>query len=98
MFNLKTSKLYITPKIHKENNPGRPVVDSINSHTSEISRFVDHYHQPVVKEIPLYIKNTNDFVTKINNLTFPKDLMLVNMDVKSLYTSIPNHEGAASVK
>ena len=47
----KTPKFYISPKIHKPNNPGRPVINSIECHTSEISRFVDHYLQPVVKQI-----------------------------------------------
>ena len=32
----------ITPKIHKENDPGRPVINSINGHTSEISWFVNN--------------------------------------------------------
>ena len=32
--NPKTPKFYISPKIHKENNPGRPVINSINFHIS----------------------------------------------------------------
>ena len=36
IINPKTAKFYITPKIHKDNNPGRPVVNSIKCHTSEI--------------------------------------------------------------
>ena len=41
--NPKTPKFYISPKIHKPNNPGRPVINSIECHASEISRFVDHH-------------------------------------------------------
>ena len=41
--NPKTRKFYITPKIHKPNIPGRPVIYSIECHTSEISRFADHH-------------------------------------------------------
>ena len=63
-------KLYITPKIHKPINPGRPEINSIDRHTSEILRFVDHHLQPVVKEIPLYIKDTNHFISKLNNFLF----------------------------
>ena len=96
--NPKTPKFYISPKIHKENNPGRPVINSINCHTSEISRFVDHHLQPLVREIPSYIKDTNDFINKIDNFAVPPNSFLVTMDVKSLYTSIPNNEGIASVK
>ena len=36
--NPKAQKFYITPKIHKPNNPGRPMITSIECHTSEISR------------------------------------------------------------
>ena len=56
--NPKTAMFYISPKIHKGNNPGRPVTKSINCHTTEISRFVDHHLQALVKEIPLYIKDS----------------------------------------
>ena len=76
MFNPKASKFYITPKRLKENNPRTPVINSINCDNSEISCFVDHYPQPIVKEIPSYIINTNDFVTKIKNLTVQKDSLL----------------------
>ena len=50
--NSRPPKFYISPKIHKESNPGRPVINSVNYHTSEISRFVDHHLQPLVREIP----------------------------------------------
>ena len=41
------------------------MINSINCHKSEISRFVD---QPLLGEIPSYIKrDTNDFIRKINN-------------------------------
>ena len=98
IFSLKTPKFYITPKIHKENNPERPVINSINCHIFEISRCVDYSFQPLVEEIPLYIKGTNDFFKKIKNLTALKDLILLIMDITSLRTSIPSHEGIARVK
>ena len=31
--NSRTPIFYMLPKIHKANNPGRPVVSSVNSHT-----------------------------------------------------------------
>ena len=33
----RTPQFYISPKIHKEGNPVRPVVSSINFHTANIS-------------------------------------------------------------
>ena len=65
----KTPKSYISPKIHKPNNPGRPVINSIECHTSEISRFVDYHLQPMAKQIPLYIKDKNHFINKVNNFS-----------------------------
>ena len=35
-----------------------------------------------------YIKNTYDFVDKIRNVSLPKDLVLITLDVESMYTSI----------
>ena len=40
--NSRTPVFYVLPKIHKTNNPGRPVVSSVNSHT-KISAYVDNY-------------------------------------------------------
>ena len=89
---------YISPEIHKRNNPGRPAINSINCYTSEISRFIDHHLQLLMREIPSFIKDTNDFINKIDHFTVPPDSFFVTMDVKSPYTSISNNTGIASVK
>ena len=39
----RTPQFYISPKIHKEGNPGRPVISSINCHTANISKYVDYH-------------------------------------------------------
>ena len=62
----RTPQFYISPKIHKEGNPGRPVVSSINCHTANISKYVDYHLQPIVKQIPSYVKDTSNFINKIN--------------------------------
>ena len=54
--------------------------------------------QPIMKEIPSDVKDTSDFINKINNHNIPKESIFVTLDVKSLYTSIPNPEGIAVVK
>ena len=86
------------PKIHKPNNPGRPVVNSINSPSSNISQFVDFYLQPIVFTLKSYIKNTRDFINKIKRMTeLPAESILVTMNVRSLYTNIPHREGINTV-
>ena len=37
----RTSNLYLLPKIHKKNNPGRPIINSVGSLTETISALVD---------------------------------------------------------
>ena len=50
-------------------------------------------------EILSYIKDTSDFLRKINAVEFvPDNSYLVSLDVKSLYTSNPNVEGIKAVK
>ena len=79
VINPKTPKFFVTPNIRKENHPGkhpkkipgRPVINSIYCHTSEIWHFVEHHLQPFVRGIPSYIRDNNDFVIKIKNLKVP---------------------------
>ena len=99
--NPKTPKFYISPKLHKLNNLRRPVINSIECYISEISRLVDQHLQPGDKTnsfIHERYKNTNHFINKLNNFSDPVNSALVTMDVRSLYTSIPNNEGIAATK
>ena len=41
--NPKTPHFYLETKVHKEGNPGRPVISSINCYISKISEYVDYH-------------------------------------------------------
>ena len=42
--------------------------------------------QPIVKNIPSYIRNTTDFLQKLDKVkNISNDYLLVTLDVKSLY-------------
>ena len=95
----RTPRFYLLPKIHKDSNPGRPVIPSVNCHTSNISSFVDYHIQDFAKSLKSYVKDTTDFINKISNLgELPEESYLVTMDVKALYTNIPNDEGLQALK
>ena len=98
--NPRTPRLYFLPKIHKPDNPGRPIVSSIGCHTQNISQYVDHYLQPINKSLPSYVKDTTNFLTKLDELPeeLPDNTLMVTMDVRSLYTNVPNNEGINAVK
>ena len=53
---------YTSPKIHKEGNFYRPVVNSINSHTSNLTKLVEHYLQTHIKNLSWCVKDTPDFI------------------------------------
>ena len=94
--NLKTSNFYLLPKIHKNIIPPSGV--SANSCPSErISQFVDHFIQPLVKELPSYLRYSSHLINLIHNVRIPKDSILATLDVTSLYTNIPNDEGIEAI-
>ena len=96
--NPKTARFYLLPKVHKDNIPGRPITNAIDSPTSSIAEFVDYQLQPIVQKLKSYIKDTTDFITKLEKIKeLPKGAILVTLDVKSLYTNIPHNEGINAV-
>ena len=70
---IKIPDFHLLPKIHKANNPGRPVISSVNCHASRISEFVDYYLQPEVKKLKSYVKDTTDFIKKIEAIDHVSD-------------------------
>ena len=94
----RTARFYLLPKIHKPNNPGRPIVSGNGSPTERISEFVDSFLKPLVCRIPSFIKDTKDFLHKLDEVKhqIPDSAILVTFDVSSLYTNIPHHEGMSA--
>ena len=92
----RTSKLYFLKKIHKNPMGIRPIVSSCESITEKISQFVDKWLQPYVKSLPSYVKDTTEFINQIERTKLPTHSKLASIDVSSLYTNIPHHEGIQS--
>ena len=87
-------------KIHKTGNPGRPVVSTCSFPTSIVSKFLDEQFQPLVRSLPSYVKDTNHMLTIVKDFQFPigSNPLLFTMDVKSLYTVIPNDDSLRALK
>ena len=97
--NVKPARFYLLPKIHKKNNPGRPVISSTNCHTTRLSKYVDHYIQPLAMKVKSYIRDTTDLINKIKHIKrLPHNAILVTMDVRSLYSNIKHHDGISALK
>ncbi len=89
------------PKIHKRLNsvPGRPVISNSGYFIENISEFLDHNLQPLAKKVYSYIKDTNHFLQKLDEMDgLPQDAILCTVDVVGLYPSIPHDEGLESIR
>ncbi len=99
----RTVNFYFFPKIHKKEVKGRPTISGNGCPTEKISAFVDDHIKGFLKTLPSYIKDTTDFNRKlelfsnVRRTQADNELILVIMDVTSLYTNIPNHEGIVSI-
>lgn len=97
--NCRTPLFYLLPKIHKKNNPGRPIVSACDSPTEKLSMFIDSYLKPLTLKVDSYIKDTTDFLQKLNALgQINKNSLLVTIDVVSLYTNIPHKDEIHAAK
>ena len=95
--NSKIPSFYLLPKIHKPNNPGRPIVNGIGSVTEKISAIVDKHLRKFTPRIPSYVMDTTHFISITKNIHLVPDDLLATVDVRSLYTNIPHTEGIAAI-
>ena len=74
--------------------PGRPIVSGIGTFTEDISSFIDSILQRLTQFIPGCTKDTTEFISKLASVkTISPDVLLVSMDVTSLYSIIPHVDG-----
>ena len=89
------------PKIHKRlhNVPGRPVISNSGFFTENISAFLEYHLKPLSQKVKSFIKDTNDFLKKLNELRdLPDDFILCTIDVVGLYPNIPHKEGMEAIR
>ena len=95
----RTSVISFKPKIHNPNNPDRPIVSAYSCPRELISQYLDQIMSPFVKSLPSYIKDTYHTLKTFRHFNFPgQNKLIFTMDITSLYTFIPNHEGLLALK
>ena len=93
----RTSCIYFLPKIHKPNNPGRPIVSACSCPTELISSYLDKIMAPIVKTLPSYIKDSQHALEIFRDFSFlDQNKLIFTMDITSLYTV--NDEGLRALK
>lgn len=95
---------YHLPKVHKslEDPPGRPIVSGIHGPTENLSKLVDSWLQPLVRQLPSFIQDTTHFLRVVEEWKqsfepLAKEALLVTIDVVGLYTNIPHTEVNTSI-
>ncbi|XP_078377902.1 uncharacterized protein LOC144661069 [Oculina patagonica] len=97
----RTSKFYLLPKIHKPGNPGRPIVSACACPTEHLPSYLDKLTAPFVRQLDSYVKDTTHMLQLLDSFQFSEDgqhRLVFTMDIKSLYTIIPNDEGLLALK
>ena len=97
----KLGRFYLLPKIHKRlhNVPGRPVISNSGFFTENISAFLEYHLKPLSQKVESFIKDTNDFLKKLNELRdLPDEFILCTIDVVGLYPNIPHKEGLETIR
>lgn len=95
----EAGRFCLLPKAHKRGCPGRPFISGCNTPTEKISGFVDLYLKSLVPTFPSLVKDTNDFLHKLNNIdTLPENAILVVINVVGLYPHILHDEGLDAIR
>jgi hypothetical protein len=85
-------RLYGLPKIHKEGVPLRPIVNCIASPTYSLAKYLTGLLNPLVGYSPSHIRNSEDFIHKLNTISLKESDILVSFNVVSLLTRVPLEE------
>ena len=94
----KTAELYLLNKIHSDPpTKARPIISANSCPVEKISEYVDFFLQPFVVKQHTYIKDTSDFIRKIEKLKVPNDALIIVLDYKSMYTNIVHEEAIQAV-
>ena len=99
--NPKLGRFYLLPKIHKRLHdvPGRPVISNSGFYTENISSFIEYHLKPLAQNVKSYIRDTNDFLSKLASLPpLPDDVILCTIDVVGLYPNILHDEGLIAMR
>ena len=82
----------------RELPPGRPIISQCSAPTYKIGAYCDYFLVPIVQNQLTYIKDTTDFINKIESLCLPQNIILVTYDVTSMYTNMEFPELLSAVE
>ena len=84
-----TPRFYGLPKVHKRDNPLRPIVASCGSITNKLARYVTDVLKPLMGMNGYALKNSVHLVEFMKDLVLLEGTVLVSFDVTPLFTKVP---------
>ncbi|KAJ8983150.1 hypothetical protein NQ317_016249 [Molorchus minor] len=77
-------------KIHKPGKSVRPIVSAIGSPTYLLSKWLTkEFENLPIAQSSFSVKNSNEFIKKLNNIQLQDGEILISFDVCSLFPSVP---------
>ena len=91
--NIKNTKFtipqpYILLKIHKPTIGSRLIIPSFNWITYNVSNFLSKELNKIIPKYSFIIKNSTDFINKVENFSSSNKLLLYSIDIVDWYNSI----------
>ena len=77
-------------KIHKENNPVRPIISAINSPTYNLSKILSKFLYEHLKKPFSHINNSLELKEKLEGIMIPDGFEIISLDVVSLLETYQN--------
>ena len=84
----KHGSFRILPKLHKKKFGTRPIINCIKHPTSNLSLFVDAVMQPYVQSSNTFIRDSQNLIQRLEEMTFDDNVKLCSFDFESLYSNI----------
>ena len=88
----RLGKFRILAKLHKSKFGIRPIINSIGHPTDGLSKFVDLFLQPFVKNSESYLKDSQNLLQKCNKVEVKENYYIYSCDFEGLYTNINTKE------
>ncbi len=85
------------PKIHKTPMGCRPIVSSVNSPTTGLSKWLTHILGPIATHIQSYVRDSDTLQREISQLSVEATDVIYTFDVVDMYTSIPIEDALHAV-
>lgn len=60
----------------------RPIISMVNLPMANMAKFLDIYLQPIMKQLPAYLKDTTQFANKISEIPVESSTWLVTVNIR----------------